>query len=413
MTTSHEHQEASASAAQAASPSTNGKAPKGKGSTPKASKPAKASSDKLPGVLSFQRGFVLSDGLFFNLEPSESHPQELVKASAVRVIRHGIRGANAHTKEGKDNSNIQRTESAKTSTRAAGVLVQFFLRSLPAHELLYACTDMDYRAKLSRFIQAYFQPGVAEFEDVCLRYARNILRGSWLWRNRVLGSVSIAAQVGEHVYRETPRKLEGDLFDPASFTEDEKGLARAIAQGFVAPLGAAPVIAVQARIEFGFQGEVEVFPSQNMVTSKPDGFARSLYKVDMLSRSQLREILQSSRKDGNQAGEFAADMIVMGHAALRDQKIGNAIRTIDNWYEGAAPMVPIAIEPTGASLSFNQEMRGAKEQANALLKRIDEFAPTQGAYSKEAAFLIALMIRGGVFSESKKKAEAGSSNEQD
>jgi CRISPR-associated protein Csy3 len=380
----------------------------------KAPKAPKASADKLPGVLSFQRGFVLSDGLFFNLEPSEQAPAELVKGSAVRVIRHGIRGANAHTKPGKDNSNIQRTESAKTSTRAAGVLVQFFLRSLPASELLYACTDTAYRAKLARFIQAYFQPGVAEFDDVCLRYARNILRGSWLWRNRVLGQVSICAQVGDSLYRDTPRTLDGDLFDPKSFTQDEKGLARAISQGFVSPLGAAPVIAVQARIEFGFQGEVEVFPSQNMVTSKPDGFGRSLYKVDMLSRSQLREILQSSRKDGDRAGEFAADMIVMGHAALRDQKIGNALRTIDTWYEGADPMVPIAVEPTGASLTFNQELRSAKEQASALLKRIDEFSPSAGTYSKEAAFLVALIIRGGVFSESKKKDEAGSSaGEQD
>ena len=39
---------------------------------------------KLPGVLAFQRGVVISDALFFNVQEGSQTP--------VMVVRHGIRG---------------------------------------------------------------------------------------------------------------------------------------------------------------------------------------------------------------------------------------------------------------------------------------------------------------------------------
>ena len=39
---------------------------------------------------------------------------------------------------------------------------------------------------------------------------------------------------------------------------------------------------------------------------------------------------------------------VDGVAAIHSQKIGNAIRTIDTWYEGAEELGPIAVEPYGS-----------------------------------------------------------------
>ena len=46
----------------------------------------------------------------------------------------------------------------------------------------------------------------------------------------------------------------------------------------------------------------------------------------------------------------------MGQAALRDQKIGNALRTIDTWYPAYEERrVPLPVEPNGASLDA-QEM---------------------------------------------------------
>ena len=53
----------------------------------------------------------------------------------------------------------------------------------------------------------------------------------------------------------------------------------------------------------------------------------------------------------------------MGHAALRDQKIGNALRTIDTWYPRYTEHGrPLPVEPNGASLEAQEFFRGVKPQ---------------------------------------------------
>ncbi|MDO8274512.1 MAG: type I-F CRISPR-associated protein Csy3 [Serpentinimonas sp.] len=361
------------------------------GKTSKAAKSDK--SRKLPDVLSVQRGTIISDGIMFSLVPkADGSLAEL----PLRVIRHGIRGINNNPKNG-DAANIQRTESAKTSPDAIGLRVAFAYRTIDAKQLLFACADPAYRAALDGFVERFFREGVPEFEEVCRRYARNILNGRWLWRNRVLGEVSVTATyAGGHTYSSTGSRLRD--FD--AYTDDERALAENVIRAGL--LGHNTHISVQGDVRFGFKGEVEVFPSQNMVTAKPKGFARSLYKVDMIARKDLIAIMSGGNKDGEDAGEFAADMIDMGRAALRDQKIGNAIRSIDTWYPGcqeAHQGMPIPIEPNGASLEHNRLFRDTdKSGAKDLLTLVDELQPSD-SLDPRAAYLIALLVRGGVFSE--------------
>jgi len=349
---------------------------------------------KLPSVLAVQRGTIVTDGVMSSIvrdkQGNEHH-------EPIRVIRHGIRGINTAPKQ-KEAANIQRTESAKTSPEAIGLAIAFSLRTIAAKQLLFSCSDVEYRKALEAFIERYFSRDVAEFEEVCRRYARNILNGRWLWRNRVLGEPAIEAKVGRKTYTGAGSRIR----DFADYTQDEKDLASdVIATGLIG--NARISTTVTGRILFGFQGELEVFPSQNMVTNKPAGFARSLYKVNMIARKDMLAIMAGSRKDGEDAGEFAADMIDMGRAALRDQKIGNAIRTIDTWYPDCDG-TPIPIEPNGANLEKNLIFRSDRHsEAKHLLAVIDEMQPG-GEFDPRAAYLIALLVRGGVFSESSKAA---------
>jgi CRISPR-associated protein Csy3 len=211
----------------------------------------------------------------------------------------------------------------------------------------------------------------------------------------MLGEVSVTATSGQKTYQGVGTRLS----DFNDYTEDEKALAQnVIASGFLGGQGDALALTVQGRVLFGFTGQTEIFPSQNMVTNKPKGFARSLYKVDMVSRKELVSILSGAKKDGEDAGEFMADMIDMGRAALRDQKIGNAIRTIDTWYPEYAGL-PIPVEPNGASLESNTLHRKSEAvNAKGLLRKIDEIVPS-ATFNPDAAYLIALIVRGGVFSE--------------
>lgn len=346
---------------------------------------------KLPDVLSFQRGTIITDGLMSSIVLDDSGNE---RAVPVKVVRHGIRGVNSHPK-GDNVSNIQRTESAKTHPRSIGLSVAFSFRTIPAGSLLFSCSDSAFRRVVDEFIDRFFTRGVPEFDEVCRRYARNILNGRWLWRNRILGETQVIATVGDKKYSSQGSQLRD--FD--AYTEDEQGLARAIATGLLSSDSLSPAIRVEGRVLFGFTGEVEVFPSQNMVGNKPKGFARSLYKVDMPSRRELQEVMNGANKNGSDAGDFVADMIDMGKAAIRDQKIGNAIRTIDTWYADFSG-VPIPVEPNGANLEANTVFRKGSQNANALMSKMDEMHPGQ-TFDEEAAFLIAVLIRGGVFSESK------------
>lgn len=351
---------------------------------------------KIPSVLSVQRGTIVTDGIMSSVVTKNNGEFD---KRPVRVIRHGIRGV--LPEKGKDSvSNPQRTESAKTTPDAIGLEVTFSFRTIPSSELVFACSDAAYRQALGGFIDRFFRRGVQEFDEVCLRYARNIFNGRWLWRNRVFGKAVVTARCNGVEYKSDGTQTAN--FE--NYTDDEKRFAEdVIATGLI---GDAPQVAVvTGRILFGFTGEVEVFPSQNMVTNKPNGFARSLYKVDMIPRKELFSIMDTARKDGEDADEFSADMIDMGIAALRDQKIGNAIRTIDTWYPGYAG-TPISIEPNGANLDANVLYRDGRDQgAKDLLSRIDELKPGTD-FDPRAAYLIALLVRGGVFSagdENKKK----------
>lgn len=349
-------------------------------------------SIKLPSVLSVQRGTIVTDGIMSSLVMKGDETE----ARPVRVVRHGIRGV-LPKKEKDSVSNPQRTESAKTVSDAIGLAVSFDFRTISARKnLIFACSEEPTRQAINAFIDRFFKDNVQEFQEVCRRYARNILNGRWLWRNRILGDVTVSATIPG---KDKPYQSKGSRqTDFANYTADEEDLAKyVIAAGLLGVPGAPPVH-VEGRVMFGFAGQVEVFPSQNMVTSKPKGFARSLYKVNVIPRKTLMDIMGSARNDGEEAGEFVADMIDMGWAALRDQKIGNAIRTIDTWYPGYDG-TPIPVEPNGASLEHNKLYREAKGTGwKDLLTKVDEIEPSE-TFNPDAAFLIALLVRGGVFSE--------------
>ena len=90
-------------------------------------------------------------------------------------------------------------------------------------------------------------------------------------------------------------------------------------------------------------------------------------------------------------------MRVMGQAALRDQKVSNALRTIDTWYpEYASFGRPIPVEPNGANLEYQRFFRnGRQASAFELVKKLNLLDPA----SLEGLFVTASLIRGGVFSE--------------
>lgn len=357
---------------------------------------------KLPSNLSFQRLVIVSDGLFYNLHKDGG-------ISPLTVIRHGLRGTqniNGKKKNGAEAevANVQITESAKSAADASAALVRFSMSFVPLSKAIFSCAGEgapDLRKAIEDFLgRAYQSEGL---RNVANRYARNILGGRWLWRNRVLASaLSVSVSVDEE---KTPRFSQDALStsqkDFNDFNESELALGALIQEALEG--SSAYRFHVDARVDFGFTGAVEVFPSQNFVQSSPKGFSRPLYKVDVV------------RPKGQANAQDFEDVRVMGQAALRDQKIGNALRTIDTWYsEYAIHGQPIPVEPTGANLDSNKFFREKGDSSFKILCGVSGLDPD----SDEGRFLIASLIRGGVYGESnksddKKKGKKKAGNDED
>lgn len=356
---------------------------------------------KLPGSLSLQRGTLISDAAFYHLHTDG-------KEEVLNVMYHGIRGTQnvAGNKEkgaasgnsvAREVSNIQMTESAKLLPNAK-LLIKWDLRFIDLVHILFASAskagadkqdEKDFRAGFKDFVaKAKESDGIHE---VARRYVRNIVNGRWLWRNRSVAEhiVVKVSETIEHDQSQTAKSykliaefnaLDYSLKSFDDVSENEKKIANILVKGMQGDVSTG--LHIEAIIDFGMGG-VEVFPSQNYLEDKPKGFSRSLY--------QLNPIRPERQAKDNQ---------FLGQAAIRDQKIGNALRTIDTWYDKFLEndSKPIPIEPNGASLDaqdFFRVDKKIKDSAFDILKEIRNLDPN----SDKGMFLIACLIRGGVYSE--------------
>ncbi len=352
-----------------------------------------ATFKKLPASLALQRGTVISDGAFFN------YIDDNTDRSPLEVMLHGIRGTQnvAGNKQkgsasgqsmAREVSNIQQTESAKLAPNAK-LLVVWDFRLINLSDILFASAskagtdkseEQDFRQAFQGFIdRAKDSEGL---KTVIGRYVRNIVNGRWLWRNRLVAE-SIVIKINPTQNKDRVYSFDALSFNLKDFdnvSEDEQALVDILLAGAKGDSTQAG-LHIEAVVDFGMGG-VEVFPSQNYLENKPKGFSRSLY--------QLNPVKPKFQADDNQ---------FLGQAALRDQKIGNAIRTIDTWYPdfNNNDQKPIAIEPNGANLERQMFYRVGKDKVSAfdILKEVADLDPN----SDKGMFLIGCIIRGGVYSE--------------
>jgi len=248
--------------------------------------------------------------------------------------------------------------------------VRFTLRVLGGAGTPSACNNAAYQAKLLATVQGYVQQ--FGFAELARRYAANLANGRFLWRNRVgAESVSVVVekmQDGVAVSTWSFEALELNTRSMDAADLEAKGLSelgQTIANGLAG--NAHVLLQVTAFVRQG-AGQ-EVFPSQELILDKGSaGKSKTLYQVNDV-------------------------------AAIHSQKIGNAIRTIDTWYEGADELGPIAVEPYGSVTTQGKAYRQPKQKLdfytlldNWLLK--DAVPPVEQQH-----FVMAILIRGGVFGD--------------
>lgn len=331
-------------------------------------------------VLAFERKLDPSDAVFHaghweDRTQSQSWPAIAIQTKSVR----GTASHRSKTKGGADPSkqdmkfespNPQVVDVAALPAQADTLKVQFTLRVLGGAGTPSACNSAPYQAKLLATVQGYVQQH--GFSELARRYAANLANGRFLWRNR-MGAENIAITIeqlqnGQAAQTWTFDALAHNTRTLAGASQDSsalEALGQAIANGLAG--SAHMLLRVTAFVRQG-AGQ-EVFPSQELILDKGSaGKSKTLYDVD-------------------------------GVAAIHSQKIGNAIRTIDTWYEGADELGPIAVEPYGSVTTRGKAYRQPKQKMdfynlldNWLLK--DQIPPVEQQH-----FVMAVLIRGGVFGD--------------
>lgn len=348
---------------------------------------------KLPAVLGLQRALVITDAKMKSVLNDGVFKDVL-------VYEHGVLGTqNVNNKAGlgKAPANLQKLESAKLDPDAIALLVSFEIRGSDINNLISVCSESHkstnkeapatMKKALFDFIEKSKEAGA--FEILCHRYARNILNGRWLWRNKNYAtSVEIKVTKRDFKTDESEIIAEVSAFDiPTNhfdnITDVEKRVAEVLAKNLKNEEYS--ILHVDATVNFGVRSSVEVYPSQNYCDKggKDDGIGRSLFKLPLADSSLINSM--------------GSGFKVVGRAAIRDQKISNAIRTIDTWYNSYDDMgIIIPVEPLGASLEVHALLRIKEDNGFKILEKIDEVE----MLSDEALFLLALLIRGGVYGSS-------------
>ncbi|MDZ4813771.1 MAG: type I-F CRISPR-associated protein Csy3 [Pseudomonadota bacterium] len=334
---------------------------------------------KTASVLAFERKLDPSDALFFSgswgqRATSQQWPAVEVREKSVRgTISNRLKAGEqdpAKLDAKIENPNLQTVDVATLPAEADTLKVSFTLRVLGGVGMPSACNNADYQRKLLSTVKGYVD--THGFAELARRYACNLANGRFLWRNR-LGAESIEVQVAQLV----------DGQPAQTWTFDDPALSL---RHFNAPPAAAAALAqLSTLIADGLAGNrhvllqvtafvrigagQEVFPSQELILDKAKTVkSKTLYHVSNI-------------------------------AGMHSQKVGNALRSIDDWYPDASDLGPIAVEPYGSVTTQGKAYRQPKQKADfySLLDGwvIKDKVPELG----DQHFVMATLIRGGVFGE--------------
>ena len=342
---------------------------------------------KVAKVLAFERKLDPSDG---RLSAGNWDERDRSDWKAIHLREKAIRGTisnrlkateqdSAKLDAAIENPNLQRVDVAALPFGADTLRLDFALRILGNTGQPNACDESDYLKALDSVVASYKEEH--GFGELSKRYACNLANGRFLWRNR-LSAEAVEVQI-HHRFIDDERRtwtfdsLKFPLRDfeiPPQYSQAIEELKGVIQAGLENSRSAFLEVTAYARMRSG----QEVFPSQEMILDqsggkKKGGKGKILYEVD-------------------------------GVAAIHSQKIGNALRTIDTWYPEAEEegLGPIAVEPYGSVTTRGTAYRQPKSKQDFYNLFDGWVAKGKEPPVDQQHFVMATLIRGGVFGKSER-----------
>lgn len=331
-------------------------------------------------VLAFEKKLVSSDGYLYGttwkkdgLWPKSS-PLKLIEKSVRGTISNRLKPA-VQSDPLKLNAEVEKPNLQKVDGCALGeeqdtLHLSFTLKVLGGVEKPSASNGPEFNNSYPDIAKAYIEE--TGFAELAKRYAINIANGRYLWRNRV-GADKIEVVV--NLDEAEPLVFDAKQFSLRDFNTSTPALQKLADKIAAALSGKLPYLLISVDA-YALVGKAqEVYPSEELVLDKGKGDnSKILYQVN-------------------------------GVAAMHSQKIGNALRTIDTWYPSFAEsqIGPIAIEPYGAVTNLGKAFRNPKEKAD-FYTLFDRFALGDKLANKEEEhYVMAVLVRGGVFGQSGKE----------
>jgi CRISPR-associated protein Csy3 len=232
------------------------------------------------------------------------------------------------------------------------------------------------------------------FRVLAERYLMNLITGRFLWRNRFSDKVTVtlSAKDIEATFdaNSVPPTQELEIAGlPKKVQANARAIADLIADTFAGKTDRRTALLLTVEAEVVLGEAAEVYPSQEFADEKP-------------------------KRGDREVGRVLAKMPLLNgtyQAVLHDQKVGNAIRTIDTWYDVTGEFSPIAIEPHGSSTREAKAWRigGTSDNFYDLLANLPKMTEEikAGPIEPRHLFYTAVLVRAGLFGKQNDKKNKG------
>ncbi len=345
---------------------------------------AKKKSQVYASVLAFDRRISSSNAIFYGVQWDERHqmlgrPLPVQEKSVRGVIDHRLEGKQAsqtHVEANIENPNLQTVDYCALGMEEDTLRVRFNLQ-VAGKIGPCACNNPVVADKIDEMTEKFAEK--QGFQELCNRYVQNMANGRFLWRNR-LGAekIEVVITMDEEKYVFDALSIPTKNFDNLD-DEAVKGI-ESISHNMASVLSGNKShvnLAVDACVK-KFPG-LEVYPSQELVTDNSRGRGK-----------KSKHLFVAEAKEGNAA-------------ALHPQKVTNAIHTIDDWYGEA--IYPISVNSYGVVTTQGHPYRvvGQSDFYTLFDKAMASGSDVLDPDDKN--FVMAMLVRGGVFGKSEDKGE--------
>lgn len=254
------------------------------------------------------------------------------------------------------------------------------------------CSSPEVFALLKEFAEKFKECG--GYKELAMRYCKNILLGTWLWRNQNTGKteIEIKTSAGNSYIIKNTRLIAWESSWPSEEKEVLEKFGEEMHQALTDP---------------------SVFWSADITAKIETVFCQEVYPSQILSDTSKRT---EAAKATEASKQFAKVKCVDGRSAVsfNSVKIGAALQSIDDWW-GDDVSKRLRVHEFGADKELGIARRSAEVEINfySLLINVDTFKSSLTKNAKKGAeaitgnmyYFVAVLIKGGMFQKKAKKSK--------